>query len=58
MVDRTEMGDTFDSLGRDWYGYDPDASPEELWEHNRGQWDLIVGSSLIVASVRRRRVPA
>jgi len=40
MVERTEMGDTFDSLGRDWYGYDPDASPEELWEHNRGQWDL------------------
>ena len=42
MVERTEMGDTFDSLGRDWYGYDPDASPEELWEHNRGRWNLSV----------------
>lgn len=34
------MGERYDSLGRDWYGYDPLVSPEELWEHNRGRWSL------------------
>ena len=40
LVDRTPMGERYDSLGRDWYGYDPMVSPEELWEHNRGRWSL------------------
>jgi hypothetical protein len=40
LVERTDIGDTFDSLGRDWYGYDPDVSSEVLWEHNRGRWLL------------------
>ncbi len=29
-----------DALNRSWYGYDPAASDEVLWEHNRGRWDL------------------
>ncbi|MFE5836710.1 protein NO VEIN domain-containing protein [Arthrobacter sp. NPDC056493] len=29
-----------DPLGRDWYGYDSAATPEELWAHNRGDYFL------------------
>ncbi|MGN6871171.1 MAG: hypothetical protein ACTHMY_22480 [Solirubrobacteraceae bacterium] len=29
-----------DDLGREWYGYDPTVSDEELWAHNRGRWPL------------------
>lgn len=29
-----------DPLGRDWYGYDPDSTPEQLWANNRGDWFL------------------
>lgn len=29
-----------DSLQRTWCGYDPTVGDEELWEHNRGRWDL------------------
>lgn len=29
-----------DPLGRAWYGYNPDATPEELWDHNRGDYRL------------------
>jgi hypothetical protein len=32
--------DSGDPLGRDWYGFDPDATPEQLWVHNRGDWAL------------------
>ncbi|MET3812567.1 hypothetical protein [Arthrobacter sp. UYEF3] len=39
LSDRTTAeGD--DPLGRDWYGYDPDATPEQLWANNRGDWFL------------------
>ncbi|GAB2753585.1 protein NO VEIN domain-containing protein [Sinomonas soli] len=34
-----QTADSDDPLGRDWYGYDPDATPQELWENNRGDWD-------------------
>lgn len=30
----------YDSMGRTWYGYDPLASPTQLWDHNRGRWNL------------------
>ena len=36
--------DSDDPLGRDWYGYDPQASPEQLWEHNRGDYALAEGN--------------
>lgn len=39
LVERTPVVD-FDSLGRDWYGFDPDVDAAELWLHNRGRWDL------------------
>jgi len=29
-----------DSLRRTWYGYDPNASDLELWQHNRGQYRI------------------
>jgi hypothetical protein len=32
--------DSDDPLGRTWYGYDPMATPAELWENNRGDWNL------------------
>ncbi|WP_246469001.1 DUF3883 domain-containing protein [Arthrobacter ipis] len=34
------IADSDDPLGRDWYGYDRDATPEELWAHNRGDYSL------------------
>lgn len=33
-----------DPLGRDGYGYDPGATPEQLWANNRGDWFLSAGS--------------
>jgi hypothetical protein len=38
-----QTADSDDPLGRDWYGYDPDATPEQLWAHNRGDWYLDAG---------------
>ncbi|MDP9885383.1 hypothetical protein J2W21_002905 [Sinomonas atrocyanea] len=35
-----QTADSDDPLGRDWYGYDPDATPQELWENNRGDWNV------------------
>ncbi|MEV7132134.1 DUF3883 domain-containing protein [Arthrobacter sp. NPDC093128] len=35
-----QTADSDDPLGRDWYGYDPDATPDQLWAHNRGDWYL------------------
>jgi hypothetical protein len=29
-----------DPMKRDWIGYDPAASNQDLWEHNRGTWRL------------------
>lgn len=40
LVERVPMGEEYDSLGRDWYGYDPAVSPDTLWAHNRGRWSL------------------
>lgn len=37
-----QTADSNDPLGRDWYGYDPDATPEQLWENNRGDYSLAV----------------
>lgn len=28
-------------MGRSWYGFDPGATPAELWENNRGDWRLL-----------------
>lgn len=41
LVDRKDAtpGETF-SRGRTWYGWDATASPETLWEANRGDWSL------------------
>ncbi|WP_430297778.1 hypothetical protein [Sinomonas sp. B1-1] len=39
LIDR-QIADRDDPLGRDWWGYDPDVTPEELWENNRGDWWL------------------
>jgi len=39
LSDRT-TAESDDPLGRDWYGYDPDATPEQLWANNRGDWFL------------------
>lgn len=33
--------DSDDPLGRSWYGYDPEVTPAELWENNRGDWRLL-----------------
>ncbi|CAN7242520.1 DUF3883 domain-containing protein [Arthrobacter sp. LjRoot78] len=38
-----QIAESDDPLGRDWYGYDPDATPEQLWAHNRGDWYLDAG---------------
>lgn len=35
-----QRADTNDPLPRDWWGYDPEATPEQLWDHNRGIWSL------------------
>ncbi|MDR7083149.1 hypothetical protein J2X01_002442 [Arthrobacter ginsengisoli] len=39
LSDRT-TATSDDPLGRDWYGYDPGATPEQLWANNRGDWFL------------------
>jgi hypothetical protein len=39
LSDRT-TANSDDPLGRDWYGYDPGATPEQLWANNRGDWFL------------------
>ncbi|WP_433876229.1 hypothetical protein [Sinomonas atrocyanea] len=39
LIDR-QIADSDDPLGRDWWGYDPEVTPEELWENNRGDWRL------------------
>ena len=31
---------TVDPLKRTWAGFDPQASPQELWDHNRGWWNI------------------
>ena len=38
-----QTADGDDPLGRDWYGYDPDATPNQLWANNRGDWYLDAG---------------
>ncbi len=35
-----KTADTDDPLGRSWYGYDPEATPAQLWDNNRGDWRL------------------
>lgn len=35
-----QTADRDDPLGRDWYGYDPGATSEQLWANNRGDWFL------------------
>lgn len=32
-----------DQLGRKWFGYDPGATPDELWDNNRGDYRLDAG---------------
>lgn len=32
-----------DPLGRTWFGYDADATPEDLWDNNRGDYRLDAG---------------
>ncbi|MGO4650231.1 DUF3883 domain-containing protein [Arthrobacter sp. 2RAF22] len=39
LSDRT-TANSDDPLGRDWYGSDPGATPEQLWANNRGDWFL------------------
>lgn len=39
LIDR-QNADNDDPLPRDWWGYDPGATPEQLWNHNRGIWAL------------------
>ncbi|ABM10741.1 hypothetical protein AAur_pTC20007 (plasmid) [Paenarthrobacter aurescens TC1] len=39
LIDR-QTADSDDPLPRGWWGYDAQATPEELWEHNRGVWIL------------------
>lgn len=43
LGDVTPIAPEDDSMGRSWYGYDPAASPEELWAQNRGVYPLAVG---------------
>lgn len=39
LSDRTAIDPVEDPvLQRTWFGWDPDASEEELWEHNRGRY--------------------
>lgn len=33
-----QITDSDDPHGRAWYGYDPDATPEQLRAHHRGDW--------------------
>lgn len=42
LVNR-RAADRDDAMGRDWYGWDPYATDEELWETNRGVWRLRKG---------------
>jgi hypothetical protein len=39
LIDR-QTAERDDPLGRDWWGFDPDATPEQLWANNRGDWRL------------------
>lgn len=39
LIDR-QTADSDDPLPRGWWGYDAQATPEELWDHNRGVWIL------------------
>lgn len=39
LIDR-QAADSDDPLPRDWWGYDPKATPEQLWDNNRGIWSL------------------
>lgn len=39
LSDRRPVG-ADDPMGRDWVGYDPTASLEELFDRNRGRWRL------------------
>ncbi|MFB9714399.1 hypothetical protein [Arthrobacter methylotrophus] len=32
---------TDDPLRRSWFGFDPGATPAELWQNNRGDWSLL-----------------
>ena len=36
--------DRDDAMNRSWYGWDPDATDEQLWEINRGVWRLQEGA--------------
>jgi hypothetical protein len=37
--------DPGDPLGRDWVGWKPDQTPQQLYEHNRGNWYLSARAS-------------
>ncbi|MET3206280.1 UNVERIFIED_ORG: hypothetical protein ABIB21_003099 [Arthrobacter sp. UYEF13] len=39
LSDRT-TAESDDPLGRAWYGFDPAATPTQLWANNRGDWSL------------------
>lgn len=39
LIDR-QTAERDDPLGRDWWGFDPEATPEQLWANNRGDWRL------------------
>lgn len=39
-IDHTPEQIASDSLNRSWCGFDPSAGDGELWQHNRGRWDL------------------
>jgi hypothetical protein len=39
LIDR-QTADIDDPLPRDWWGYDPLATPQQLWDNNRGIWSL------------------
>src|SRR4051794_9020650 len=39
LHDRREIGPN-DPMGRDWVGYDPTLSDDELFDQNRGRWVL------------------
>lgn len=38
LTDRTPADPELDGLGRAWWGYDPNRTAEENFEHNRGLW--------------------
>lgn len=52
--------DADDPLGRDYIGYAPDLTPEQLWERARGVWklraDYVAASSIALVVVERRVV--